>query len=267
MKPIEFVKIEFAKYYKIINIPHKIIDSFCLRRMDTLIAISEDVKLAYEERYPVLKGKIKKISGTGVEVDRFVILNKNKIRDEFKLSHDDVIILFAGRLEKIKNLSFLIKSFYCSLKENQNFKLMIVGEGSERPYLEKLVFELDIEDKVIFLGQIDPMDMPKIYNCADITTLTSISEGSPTVLKESLACGTPVVTMNVGDSNKIISENGLGLVVMEFNEICFSNAIIKTLNYINNNSYIRQKCRSVILEKYSFEKIGNEIIEIYKGIL
>jgi len=268
MKPLEFVKVEYPQYLRFVNIPHKLVESFCLKRTDVLIAVNEEIKLAYEKRYPEVKGKIRVISGSGVDLDRFRPIDKKKMRKKYEFKPDEKIILFAGRIEKIKNLDFLIRSFTLVLTKVPNARLVIVGRGSEQENLVNLAKKLGIEDKIIFMGEVNPENMPEVLNCSDVFALSSLSESSPTVVREALACGIPVVSTNVGDVSGIITDPLLGTVVNEYDEKLFADALIKTIELTKAKpEEVKEKCREVALERFSFEKVAKEYINVYKSIV
>jgi len=261
MKPIEFVKVEYPKYFNIINYFHKYVDSFCLDRIDKLLSISEDVKIAYENRYPQIKGKIRVVKGTGADIDKFKILNKDCIRKTYGLDPSDRIFFFAGRLEKIKNLDFLISSF--KLIADERTKLIIAGNGTEKEKLNDLVGDLDLQSNVFFLGAVDPNKMPELYNCADITVLSSFSEASPNVLRESMACGTPFVSADVGDAKNLIISGVTGIIVESYDKKLFADSMIKMIEKVKKDPKLKEKCRKHIIQEFNFDEIGNEIYFVY----
>ena len=268
MKPLEFVRVEYPQYFKLVNKLHKIVESFCLKRINVLVAINEEVKQAYERRYPWINGKIKVIPGTGVDLEKFKPMDKEKIRKKYGFKPDEKIILFVGRLEKIKNLDFLIRSFVFVINEVPNAKLVIVGRGSWQENLVNLVKELNLESNVIFMGEINPEEMPEVYNCADVLALSSMSEASPSVVREALACGVPVVSTNVGDASEIITDPLLGAIGNEYDEKLFAEALIKTIEIVKAKpEKVKERCRDVALERFSFEVIAKKYVEIYRLIV
>ncbi|MGI6078573.1 MAG: glycosyltransferase [Fastidiosipilaceae bacterium] len=264
MKPLEFVKVEYPQYYKYVDRVHKIIEGYCLKRMNGVIAINEKVKQAYTERYPFLEGKISVIPGSGVDLDIFRPLDRLKIRKDLGFNCDDVIILFVGRIEKIKNIDLLISSFALLNEKVQNTKLLIAGRGGERSHLESLVRTLNLDDKISFVGEVSPDKIPAIYNCADIFALTSHSESSPTVVREALACGVPVVTTDVGDVNAILVDEDCGIIVKNNTPSEFQFALEEMIFRIKNDpELIRNNCRSLAMKKFGFAEIGDRVIDIY----
>lgn len=267
MKPLEFVKVQYPRYFKYVDKIHKIVEGFCINRIDMLIAINDEVKQAYVKRYPRIMDKIKVIYGTGVDINKFKLLDKNKMREKYGLKPEDVIILFAGRIEKIKNLDFLVNSFKIFTNQISKSKLVIIGRGSETKHFEALVKKLELEKEVIFMGEVNPKNMPEIYNCADVFALSSYSESSPTVVREALACGIPIVTTNVGDVKEIIVNSFLGIIIDTYDEKLFAKVLFDTIEMVKANpDEVRNKCRRVALKHFNSAEIVADNIKIYRSI-
>jgi glycosyltransferase involved in cell wall biosynthesis len=125
-----------------------------------------------------------------------------------------------------------------------------------------------VDDKVSFVGEVSPDKIPVIYNCADIFALTSHSESSPTVIREALACGVPVVTTNVGDINEILKDDCCGIVVKNNDPNEFQLALNEMISRIQNDPRsMRSRCRSLAIEKFGFAEIGDKILDVYLYII
>lgn len=103
-------------------------------------------------------------------------------------------ILCIGRLEPQKSFDLAIKAFAVFLTEYPNYRLIIAGQGSLEKDLKQLVHDLSLADKVSFVGF--KADTVHYYSTAKFTLLTSLYEGFPNVLVESITLGTPVVSVN-----------------------------------------------------------------------
>lgn len=258
---LEIIKTsKYSKYYSIINKLFRKLERFCLNHIDCHVAVSDSVRVFFENHYPFLENKIIVIP-SGIDLNSFQNLNKDHLRVKYGFTTLDKIILFVGRLEKIKDIDFLIRSFKIMEKDIVNSKLLIVGEGIEKDNLKRLADELKL-DNVIFMGNQKPENMPEIYNLANVLALCSQSEASPTVVKEAIACEVPVVTTRVGDVESIIVNKDIGRVVANKNEFEFANGIAEILTSNLMNFEIFNSVR----KQFSFEYIADEYIRLYEHV-
>jgi glycosyltransferase involved in cell wall biosynthesis len=143
--------------------------------------------------------------------------------------HSDIpVIIGVGRLEEQKDFLTLIKAF-ALLKEKRPARLMILGEGAERPRLEGLIQELNLKEDVWLPGFVDN---PYAYmKQADVFVLSSAFEGLPTVLIEAMALGTPVVATDCESGpREILEAANYGSLVPTQNPEVLAKAIDKTLS-------------------------------------
>ena len=140
---------------------------------------------------------------------------------------DTPVVLAVGRLAKEKDFETLIRAFH-QVQMQVECKLVILGEGPERPTLESLVRELKIDDRVDLPGFIQN---PYAYMAqADLFVLSSRFEGLPTVLIEALACGTEVVATDCISGPAEILENGrYGRLIPVGDVGALSKAIVDSL--------------------------------------
>jgi teichuronic acid biosynthesis glycosyltransferase TuaC len=91
--------------------------------------------------------------------------------------------------------------------------LIMVGEGPERPALERRAAEADVAGRVRLLGARPHEELPALLGAADVMVLPTVSEGLANVWVEALACGTPVVTSDVGGAREVIDRPAAGRLV------------------------------------------------------
>ncbi|MCL1463446.1 glycosyltransferase [Argonema galeatum] len=157
------------------------------------------------------------------------------------------VILGVGRLEKQKDFATLIRAF-AIVKQQRPVRLMILGEGKERPYLEALVQELGIAENVALPGFVAN---PYAYMATSaVFVLSSLFEGLPTVLIEALAAGTPVVSTDCKSGPAEILSNGeYGKLVPVGDIKGMAEAIASTLDSPPDAEALRQKAAEFSLDK------------------
>jgi len=175
------------------------------------------------------------------------------------------VILSVGRFSKEKGQDILIRAIACSNLQNIKFKLILVGGGKMRPELEKLVIDLDLSDKVRFLGERN--DIPHLLSKADIYIQPSRSEGMGIALVEALASGLPVVIADIPGMKEVINKvPGLGKLVPSQDPKALANAIEE---YIKSPDLCRRQARlgKKSSENYRIESTSAALLELYYQVL
>ena len=162
-------------------------------KADYVVAVSSHIKKDLVENFNISEEKVKVIYNP-FDIKAIESLMKEDIEDEYKFIFEKPVIINAGRLTEQKGQWHLIKSFYEVKKTNPDCNLVILGQGELEEDLKKLAKELGIEDSVFFLGfQKNPF---KFIHNADIFALTSLFEGFPMCLAESMVCKTPIISVD-----------------------------------------------------------------------
>ncbi len=171
-----------------------------------------------------------------------------KNREILKKQDEKIKLLTVARLEIPKRVDLLIEA----TKDLNDVELHIVGDGSQRNYLESIKHK-----NVIFYGEIDGFNDFKNY---DIFALISDSEGLPLSALEAMSSKLPIILSDVGGCFELIDENGI-LVKNNIDEI--KNAIINT---ISNNNKFSEKSLKLFNNSYNLELNRNSYINYYEDI-
>lgn len=214
----------------------------------------------------------------GQDQDRsFVIPNAVNLGDavldipKIDLSKKDVITIGAmGRLDKSKGFRYAVKAIrelekICEEEKiNKKFILKISGSGKREKYLRSLIKELNLEDKVEFLGW--TKNKKEFFDGIDIFCLTSQRETFGLVLLEAMKYHKPVISTDADGPKEIIRNEIDGLLIslepLTNTEIRLAQAIIKMINESElmnkmiENSFVRLR------EKFSYEMLQKRIAEI-----
>ena len=141
------------------------------------------------------------------------------------------VVISVGRLSKQKDFLTLIEAF-ALLREKQEARLIIVGDGPERSEIERRAYALGIADNLDLIGeQSNPY---KYISRADVFVLSSIFEGLPNVVIEAIGCATPVVATDCPSGpREILLDGDAGTLVPIRNPELMAHAIF---NYLNDSS-------------------------------
>lgn len=133
------------------------------------------------------------VVNNGIDVDSYSFNEKTRKekREELNLKDTDIVIGHIGRFMKQKNHEFLIDVFNELHKENNNYKLMLIGQGPLQDEMKQKVKDLGIEDAVMFLGQ--KTDANKYYQAMDLFLFPSLYEGLGMVFVEAQSAALPSI--------------------------------------------------------------------------
>ena len=126
-----------------------------------------------------------------IDVSRYLFSeeNRDRVRSEYGIKENELVIGHVGRFNKVKNHNYLISVFSEVLKKNINAKLLLVGEGELKNQVSELCHELNVEDKVIFTG--GQRDTAPFYSAMDVFVFPSLWEGVPLTVVEAQSAGLP----------------------------------------------------------------------------
>lgn len=157
---------------------------------------------------------------------------KEDLRRNLGIVGGQKVVLYLGRLEKIKGIQYLLKAFASS--NLPDAVLVIAGDGSERPALENLIIQLGIEKRARFAGYVPPEQTVPYYALSSVVVLPSVStpEGKETwglVVNEAFNQGIPVVATDaVGAvAGGLLQDQRNGLVVPERDSDALAGALKK----------------------------------------
>lgn len=197
-----------------------ILKRFAYPKLDTLVSLTERDKEIY----------------TKFVKDVRVIPNSVPFRREYLYNKNNKTILSIGRLSEEKSISYLIDGFSLICSKNPQWKLEIVGEGSEKEMLQQKVKEYGIQSQVIFTPF--TLDVKSKYKEASFTVLTSQSEALPMMLIESKCLGIPSISFDIRTGpQEIIKDKEDGYLV-EKNNI---NQLAEYMNKLINDDELREE--------------------------
>ena len=248
----------------------KIFDIFfgyrILRDASKIIA-STKIEAEQYKRMGVGEGKIE-IVPNGIDLSEYGNLpEKGKFRRKYSIGDDEKIILYLGRIHKIKGLDLLAKAFMDLSKELDSLKLVIAGpDDGFLSTLKKQIEDLNIGDRILFTGLIPEKDKLGAYVDADVYVLPSVYETFPVTVLEACACGTPVIVTDRCGIANIVNDNNVGHVV-EYDKDQLQDAIFKILINDELRRYFGEVGKKLVREKFSWDIVVEQLEKIYGDII
>lgn len=176
-------------------------------------------------------------------------------------------ITYIGRLVFYKNVDTIIKSMEEVVEKFPDSKLLVIGDGSYRKSLERLVRDLGLTNKVIFTGRISHVEKVRMLKESAFVVLPSIYEGFGIVIIEGFACHKPVLVSNVMPLPEIVENGKDGVVIPPFDCKGWAKAITFLFRHRNKVKKMGLHARKKLEQKYALKKVVTNLEELYHQLL
>jgi glycosyltransferase involved in cell wall biosynthesis len=240
------------------------IDQLCLPRYERVLCVSDDLfeaclKCGVPARQLVLLEN-------AIDAEEYT---RRQTTDEAKarlgLSSDGLVIGAVGRLSAEKAFDVLIRSVGDLVRRGLDVRLVVAGEGNERPKLEQLVRELGLRDRVFLPGW--QSDVRGVFESMDVFALSSLREGLPNVVLEAMALEVPVVATRVNGVPRLVQDGRNGLLVSAGDRDGLTTALYGVLTNDGLRDLFRRAGRRTVEGQYSFPTRMNRLKRIYDELL
>ncbi len=182
---------------------------------------------------------------------------------------DRIVIGAVKSLEAVYGIDILIKAFASVLHlcNDKDIVLQIVGAGSQEDDLRKLIMELEIGDKVFFLGRILHEEVPEFMRSIDIFANLSRQESFGVSVIEASACGVPVIASDVGGLSEVVIHGKTGFLVPKENIEAAARAITKIILDPDLATMMGKLGRTFVLENYNIDSMARYFELAYSAVV
>lgn len=204
--------------------------------------------------------------GVGLDIDRFsknVAINK-KIEELKNNKQENNYLLYIGKIEERRNILFLLELLKSILKEETNYKLILVGKGNKE-YVDKCnnyINENKLKNNIIWIDSLKQEEIPQLYSISDMFLLPTQHEIFGMVLLEAMYFGLPVLTTYNGGSSVLIDNGKNGFIeYVDINK--WKNIILENIN----NKEISITAKTTIENKYTWDQLSEKFVEAYEKVI
>lgn len=221
-----------------------------------------------KERYFQLSNNSNyRIIPNGVDRKLFIKTLSKEKKDEILKKHNikqtDKIIIFVGRINKEKNINSLVIHLKDLLIQNKNYKLIIIGKGSEEKEIKNFSIKHGLEKQILLIGTIPWEEICYYYKISDIFASLSRSEVYPMTVIEALTAGIPAILINDFIYKDVIKEGINGFLIKKYENLSqYVDKVIKddkTLKIFKQNA---KKYSTKFSSHFFTKKIENYYSEI-----
>lgn len=242
--------------YKVSNysINHMNLVKKALAKIDLNIACSKQTQESYQEVFGV--NNVTTLHNL-LDISRIKQLAKQDI--DFPVDPEKFNLITVARFHHQKGVDRLLRVYALMLKNKANCSLTIIGDGELKPELEKLAQDLNIYEKITWLGlQKNPYQYMKKM---DAFVMSSLYEGYPTIVIESLLCHLPVLTTEVAGVKEQILDDYYGMIVKNNEEAMYDGL----MNWYHNLAKVRQYSKQLANYGYENKEILARLNKIFNG--
>jgi 1,2-diacylglycerol 3-alpha-glucosyltransferase len=198
----------------------------------------------------------------GIDLSRYGTSGRQEFRKKYGLG-DAPVIMHGGRLSFEKRIEGVIDAMPAVLKKVPDAKLMIVGKGPAKTFLENRVRQLGLEKSVVFTGYVSDADFPKAFAAADVLAINSPVETQSLIVLEAMATGVPVVGADAGAIPDAIVDGENGFLFQTDDSAALAGDLIRILS----DDSLRAKLKEGALKtasEHSLENTTKRLLQVYE---
>lgn len=240
------------------------VERFLARRTHCIIAISERQRRDLVERFRVAPPHKVRVIPLGFDLERLERYEAQRIaelRAAWLRGASGPLLGWMGRLVPIKRVDKLLHAVAELRHAYPGLRVVLVGEGPERPTLEALTQKLNLTPWIHWAGL--RWDMPEVLRAVDAVVLVSDNEGTPVTLIEALACGVPVAATPVGGVPDLLEEGRWGYLLGE----PLAESLAAFLQQLPEAQARARAAQPLIRQRYHSSRLLHDIQALYEELL
>ncbi len=199
--------------------------------------------------------RAKGVLNNAINEKEIYAVKNGKMEGKLKLSSDNILISFTGRLIKEKGVLQLAQAFKRIEKKYPNVRLALAGDGPLMPQLKE-----QCGKNVFLLGRISFEEVIDLLHQSDIFCFPSAyAEGMPTSMLEAAICGNCVISTRCGGASEIIPDESYGILIKDNSEEQIVEALQKLMKDDVYRKNAARKVRKHVEENFVWEKIADKV--------
>ncbi len=237
------------------------IDAFTLRFASQVMAVSDEIKEDLTSK-GIPAAKISVIDN-GIDIAAFDSLTPSTIvKKDLGIAEGDAVVAIVGRLSPEKGHKTFLKAAKNVLRQKENIKFLIVGDGPINDDLRDETTRLQLNGCIIFAGV--RKDMSAIYSITDVMVNASSIEGLPMTVLEAMAAKVALIVTPVGAVPKVIKHEVNGLMVNVGDEAGLAENICALVDDRVKREHLTAQAYKDVCDQFSSEKMALRYGQIYR---
>lgn len=234
---------------------------FNIEESDGVTAVSEYLQKRTQEEFAIQR-EIRVIHNF-VDTERYSQSANNCTKDHFA-PNGEKILMHASNFRPVKRVTDVVRIF-ATIREQLPVKLLLVGEGPERLFVQQLVKELKLSEDVLFLGEQEYIG--QLMNCADLFFLPSEQESFGLVALEAQSCGVPVIGAATGGLPEVVENGKTGFLLPVGDIAGMAQKSLELLSKDDQYAAFKKEARKRALDCFDSKSIIPQYEAFYQEIL
>jgi len=246
------------------NLPYKLITTYTLNRTAYLLGdCNAVINKAIQFGFP--KERIVTFPW-GIDLLKFQPGENSELRNQ--LGWDDKFIILSLRSwEKIYGVEMVVNAFYEAVQQRPDLRLLLLGTGSLKAEIEKIIVEKDLKNLVYLGGVIDQQNLPDYYHGADLYISASYSDGSSVSLMEALGSGLPVLVSDIPGNKEWVDHGYNGWLFKSGSVEDLTQSLLELYERRTKLSNIRLAARITAEDRANWQKNFQNLLRAYQMAL
>jgi glycosyltransferase involved in cell wall biosynthesis len=233
------------------------VEEAVIRRSCHIFICSERGRRYYAQRFPKCASRLE-VLPSAVDGDRFRPIGTEEARRALGIDRAAFLVLFAGRIEEVKDPLLWANTFHQVCVRVPNARGAMLGTGALAVETLRMLECYGISHRLLCAKSVPEAELALWYNAADVLLVTSHFEGSSRVVVEALACGTPVVTTDVGDAPEMLACGAPITILDSRDPMALAEAVAGFARHQ------KEPCAEFV-RRHSFEAVYGRVIEVLKA--
>jgi len=234
---------------------------------DRIIAISDRQRDDLVLRFNIAPANRVRVVPLGLELGDLLQRTPDVrgMRSALGFADENFVVGFVGRLVPIKDVETLIRAAALAGEGVPSLRVVIAGDGECRGALEKVVRDLQLADRVRFVGW--QRDLLALYSTFDLFVLSSLNEGTPVALIEAMAAGVPAIATSVGGVPDVLLDGGSGVLVPPHDSSALSRAMCAAIAQPQRLREMAARARAMVGGRYTAARLVEDTACVYAEVL
>lgn len=204
---------------------------------------------------------------SGIDIEKFkrTARDFSKNRTALNVPPDGYIFGTVARLDPIKGVEYLIEAMAEVVACCPQARLLIIGDGTQRVFLEEQCRRLNLSGHVIFKGH--QKDVLMYLHMMDAFVLASLNEGMGRVILEAMACGKPVVATRTGGIPELVEDGRQGYLVAVKDAWGLAQGMLKLIQQPQEAKRLGENAAKKVTGHFSLTKMVEDIDHLYAELL